>query len=1451
MKRKHKRQKQEKVSRNKRLIKMSYSLLMLVVLLGTQLTQSLSFQILANEKTFESSMSSSADTSTEQLPQDEQTSSSSAPESDSLSESSDVLSDESDTSTDDTTETIDTSDSDEPSQTQATDAETEAKIDEIVQSRADLVRGDGLTNSINDQYGGKIYTMSDVEAAAAALGMKAQILGDNKGTYGGVTTTNGATADNTTIGDIWVDDATTPTKAGVKDVAGWVNALSIASISEINFLADFYTPEGNKSVWDDGIRKLKNGYGTDRVWVEEWPTTTGRENKADMPVSNMDGTYGIHHVIHINLANIARQVTINGRGHTIDMGYITIWSGDTTQPTPNAGKQVGILDQGADDTWDVITKDLTIYAATQYGGAFSPNMGTNELENGDKIHQTRVTYDDVSVIGSQAITYVGGHFVVNDIVTMQQTKAYKSAVRGGNRNFIPSHVNRGQPLVEAKHITVKENAIFYGRSYSGGFSSGYAGHGSLTFERNSQTTIIAGLDSKGSDDSYNGYGHAIYIAGTDAKMEVSESADVTLAMANVKSDSYENGNLYGWTRAVMRMNNANSSLHISSSGRLTLLSDSATTRYNNSGAYTTYLDYSKALMLVKGNITVDSYGELNVIGQNMKTSTGEGAEGNGQIDGIYSESSIKIGKNGILNVAIDATHEHSNALEIDSSNELFDITGAERVNLQKTKTAPANSRLIYFNNDKSRMKSSEGLMIQQWNNTATSDVSYTLNTDGEDGAMNMVNPSDPTNTIAQPNNFLITFAEGGTATKTWDNIRGFSVGFNPATNKDSGRTIDTSVSGPTTSVTSDFKTNFSNAGTQRLLFETVKKLGIQLYSQATNVSENVSQQMLWRVDLTKKGTRYYNAPSYVKRNVGATSDGDTTTTYNPATTVIGRTGVWTKRIISLSRNKTQTVDEFVPVPEAYVTLTETGASNPLNRIRQNWEAAKQDATKLTLEPESYANGAATFYNYAFTSDSLVNNPVFDQPSVPVPKDETDAALTYTVKTGADGAFSYTLPESRTFTAENIIKASAWKHGETAEVSQLVLDKSTPRAASRGTSEKSVEVEVVPDGGELPDASVLVKQARDSNPFSTNPVNETITDNESDDSKIADDFYEYRYADQAGNDSESAAREAFKAETEGIYNGTIYVNVYDRAMNKTTVAVNYIKVIEGAIKVDYDHIILADTVLANWPTIAENQATFRSNLRALANATGQYVVGDSSTQTTYTYGNDDFKIISFGGFSKVAAELNKVYELEFALRKEDHGDLPYTKTFKVKLIVVTTPKQAFVKAPTLAFTDVSYDESRGTTKTLGDSEDETQSVIYEDTLGVYNGVDPLTAWSKKDTSTWVVKEADLPTWAITVKLSDIQKGSVKLSDAAISLPKGEVTNNKTGKEAIQVINPDEAVMVANGGAVPFLASSSLKYQTTKTMANNQIKLQLPKNLLPSLNDTYTGQITWQATSAPTS
>ncbi|MDR1567573.1 MAG: hypothetical protein LBS33_02675, partial [Streptococcaceae bacterium] len=327
-------------------------------------------------------------------------------------------------------------------------------------------------NSLVDQYGGKIYTINDVAAEASTLGLGTIIEGGNKGTYGGATYDAADTTQsiaNTSIGDIWVDDASNPTIAGVKDFAGAANALGTKSITKIYHLASFFTPEGNSAVWNNGIR------------VSATYSDTGATNIANVTSTTSD----IRNFVRLTGTEISRPVEIDGQGFEVDFGRVMIRTMDATQAA-NATLAAGT-------SWDIMIKNMTVYAANHNGFYVSPNMSDayNDSTTGrTKRTHARLAFQDINYTGTQSVYFPNGNLELSGQVNFQQAISYQSSIRGVGRQFKPSHPLEGQPLTEVKNLTVKADAEIYGYSFATGFSSN--GGGTTIFEEGSLTTIVAG-----------------------------------------------------------------------------------------------------------------------------------------------------------------------------------------------------------------------------------------------------------------------------------------------------------------------------------------------------------------------------------------------------------------------------------------------------------------------------------------------------------------------------------------------------------------------------------------------------------------------------------------------------------------------------------------------------------------------------------------------------------------------------------------------------------------------------------------------------------------------------------------------------------------------------------------------------------------------------------------------
>ncbi|MGL9769121.1 WxL domain-containing protein [Enterococcus sp. DIV0806c] len=394
-------------------------------------------------------------------------------------------------------------------------------------------------------------------------------------------------------------------EASVQDVANWeefIHAFVDPSITTINVVSDFQTPDNP------------------------------RLNLTDITTGGTSNPNGGTAFVYLNVANISRNLTVEGNGHQIDFRAITLCFNNITA--------------NSSTPWNITLKDLEIYHGNYYGPlTFNDLNVTNQTAS-------QITYHNITNYGNQLIHSPYSSIKFSGKSSSKQVSAYTSSFGTWRINALD------QTNIYASNLTILEDAEVELETISAGnLDLGGVVHPNNNFrmEKNSSLNAV----SKGNAGEADGTSLLVQ----RGSVEIDEGAKLNLVPQNLRS--------------AISLRTANSSLRIKEKGVLTI--DSQGTKANANGAL-----YNIIWMAAGSNLLVESGSILNIVATEMAASPSNIVHVNGN-------ATVSIGKDATLNIKSDSTSNDQNLMYFASAGSTFEFSDAQEVNLERTGTIAGTS----------------------------------------------------------------------------------------------------------------------------------------------------------------------------------------------------------------------------------------------------------------------------------------------------------------------------------------------------------------------------------------------------------------------------------------------------------------------------------------------------------------------------------------------------------------------------------------------------------------------------------------------------------------------------------------------------------------------------------------------------------------------------------------
>ncbi|MGG5324680.1 hypothetical protein IGJ83_000380 [Enterococcus pernyi] len=342
--------------------------------------------------------------------------------------------------------------------------------------------------------------------------------------------------------------------------------------------------------------------------------------------------------VYLTPANSSRKLVVNGNGHHIDFGSVSL------VPMPATHN-----DQSP---WDITFNDTTIYSGNWWG-FWSVQQGLTLAQQ----QISKIALKDMSFVGNQMLAPYYTHVDLYGKIDNHVVASYNSPFRTNFAVNTPNSIN-----IESRSLTIKEDAVVnFSTLNSGNIVIGVGGvAGSLTLEKNA----ILNIESNGTLSSAN------------AQAQIGSSIDIS--NGNLIMDEGSTINIdTNRSFAAISLRSANSSLEITDGAKLNI--NSKNYAYTVNGVNRNLVSMSSG-----SSIIVGSDGELKV------NAEGQGSA-SANIFHVAGAANFTIFKDGLLDIKSDSTSTSQSLLSFASAGSTFQFSDAKRVNLERTGTIAGTS----------------------------------------------------------------------------------------------------------------------------------------------------------------------------------------------------------------------------------------------------------------------------------------------------------------------------------------------------------------------------------------------------------------------------------------------------------------------------------------------------------------------------------------------------------------------------------------------------------------------------------------------------------------------------------------------------------------------------------------------------------------------------------------
>lgn len=418
----------------------------------------------------------------------------------------------------------------------------------------------------------------------------------------------------------------------------------------------------NVGSWVEFIEAFSNpSISTIEITDDFEVPTTPLTGLTGMVTGNNSNVTGGATFVYLTRSSISRKLAINGNGHQIDFGAVSLGLRSATH--------------NANSPWDITFNDLDIYSGNWWGFFQTVNLtnAQHALSN--------ITLNNINGYGNELIAPYYTNVNISGKVNNYITATYSSKFRTDWRVNTVNSVN-----LETRSLTVKEDGeLNLSTVNSGNIIIGLGGlNANLTLEKNA--TINMESNGTGTGDNANGRGSSIDIVNGDLIMKEGSTINID------SKRSY----------SAITLRSSNSTLKLEDSAKINIESTGHT---NNSNA----IDRNLVYMAAGSSLLVGENAEFNInaIGRGSATSN---------IVHVAGNANFEIAKDGSLDIKSDSTSISQSLLNFASAGSTFEFSDAKKVNLERTTPISGST-----SNGLISISGSTGLLdidvqsVKQWN----------------------------------------------------------------------------------------------------------------------------------------------------------------------------------------------------------------------------------------------------------------------------------------------------------------------------------------------------------------------------------------------------------------------------------------------------------------------------------------------------------------------------------------------------------------------------------------------------------------------------------------------------------------------------------------------------------------------------------------------------------------
>ena len=387
--------------------------------------------------------------------------------------------------------------------------------------------------------------------------------------------------------------------ANVIDWIGFIEAFSDPSITTIDINADFEVP------------------------------STPLSNQNGLLAGDNVNINGSATFVYLIKSSISRTLTINGHGHQLDFGSVSLGMSSVTH--------------NANSPWDITFNNLDIYSGNWWGFFQTANLTVAQQA------VSNITLHNIDSHGNELIAPYFTNVNISGVVNNHITETYTSKFRTNWRVNTVNSVN-----LETRSMYIKEGATLnLSTVNSGNIIVGLGGlEANLILEKDATINI----ESNGNFEGDNAHG-------------LGASIDIV------------NGNLIMNEGAVINLNTTRSysAIQLRSAGSILLMEKNAKININSTG-------HTNSTNSIHRNLVYMGAGSSLMVenGAEFSINAIERGSANSHILNVAGNAQVSIGKDAKLNIKSDSTSNTQSLMYFASARSVFEFSDAKKVNLERT-----------------------------------------------------------------------------------------------------------------------------------------------------------------------------------------------------------------------------------------------------------------------------------------------------------------------------------------------------------------------------------------------------------------------------------------------------------------------------------------------------------------------------------------------------------------------------------------------------------------------------------------------------------------------------------------------------------------------------------------------------------------------------------------------